>query len=159
MASIEDFLASNQITFIRHEHPAVFTCEEAEKYCSDIPGLSCKNLLLRDKKGKRFFLLVLPASKRTDLKKFGTIVEEGKVTFANSEILKAKLDVEPGSVSPFGLIHDVNNEVEVYIDKEVHDARIVGFHPNSNTSTLEITQEMFKKFLEVIGKSFRVVEL
>src|SRR3990167_8246235 len=106
MTHVEDFLKSHNIQYALHEHPAVSTCEEAEKYCGDIPGLACKNLLLRDKKGRRYFLFVLPAEKRADLKQIGEIVGEKRVSFANAEALKEKLGLEPGAVSPFGLLND-----------------------------------------------------
>ncbi len=156
---VENFLDSQQIKYVLHEHPAVFTCEEAEKYCADIPGLPCKNLLLKNKGSKRFFLVVLPAKKRTELKKFGAIVEEKKISFASAEALLEKLGLEPGAVSPFGLLNDKNNEVEVYVDKDVYDADIVSFHPNRNTATLELTGEMFHKFLQSIDNEVNVVEL
>lgn len=97
--NIERFLRSNGIDFVLHEHPAVYTCEEAEKYCGDIPGLSCKNLFLRNKKHDRYFLVILPATKKADLKKLSEAAGE-KLTFASPEELKDKLGLEPGSVSP-----------------------------------------------------------
>ena len=139
MTSPEQFLELHQITATLHEHPAVFTCEEAEIHCAHIPGLACKNLFLKGKSG-RYFLLILPANKRTDLKKFAQTVGETKVSFASPEAMKEKLHLEPGSVSPFGLINDTEKSVEVHIDKEVHDAAIVGFHPNRNTATLELSK-------------------
>jgi Ala-tRNA(Pro) deacylase len=58
--------------------------------------------------------------------------------------------LEPGSVSPFGLINNENKDVEVYIDKQVYDADIVNFHPNINTASLSLTSEMFHKYLQVV---------
>jgi Ala-tRNA(Pro) deacylase len=159
MSSVTKFLDSHQIKYVLHEHPAVYTCEEAEKYCGDIPGLPCKNLLLKNKGSKRFFLVVLPAKKRTELKKFGEIVSEKKVSFANAEALLDKLGLTAGAVSPFGLLNDKNNEVEVYVDKDVYDADTVSFHPNRNTASLELSGAMFKKFLQVIDQEVHVVEL
>jgi Ala-tRNA(Pro) deacylase len=159
MTDVEKFLKSKQITYILHEHPAVYTCEEAEKYCGNIPGLACKNLFLRDKKKQRYFLLILPAQKRSDLKELAKIVGEEKITFASSEDLMEKLGLEPGSVSPFGVVNDIKSGVELYIDKEVSDAEIVSFHPNRNTATLELSQEMFRKFLDSVKNVSRVVDL
>jgi len=159
MTIVEDFLKSKNIKYVLHEHPAVYTCEEAEKSCSNIPGLACKNLLLRDKKGRRYFLVVLPATKRSDLKKFAEIVGENKVTFASPEDLMEKLRLEPGAVSPFGLLNDKKNEVEVYIDGEVYNADIVSFHPNRNTASLELSGEMFHKFLQSIENLNKVIDL
>ncbi|MBI5152067.1 prolyl-tRNA synthetase associated domain-containing protein [Candidatus Peregrinibacteria bacterium] len=159
MTDVEQFLKSNQIEYVLHEHPAVYTCEEAEKYCADIPGLACKNLLLRDPKGERYFLAILPAKKRLDLKKLGDIVGIKKITFATHEALQEKLGLETGAVSPFGLINDKNNEVELYIDEELYNADIVSFHPNVNTASLELSRDMFHKFLEKINHKVNVITL
>jgi Ala-tRNA(Pro) deacylase len=159
MNNATKFLSKNNIKFTVHKHPAVYTCEEAEKYCGDIPGIPCKNLLLRSKKGKRHFLVVLPAKKQTDLKKFTELVDEKKVSFASSESLKEKLGLELGSVSPFGLINDIENTVEVYIDSEVYNAETVSFHPNVNTATLELSKDMFHRFLQTVGHDVCVVDL
>ncbi len=69
MTDVEQYLQAHQIKYILHEHPAVFTCEEAAKYCDNVPGLPCKNLLLRDKKKRHYFLLILPAKKRADMQR------------------------------------------------------------------------------------------
>lgn len=159
MTDVEQFLQSNKIEYILHEHPAVFTCEDAEKHCIGVPGLACKNLFLRDEKNKRYFLVILPASKRADLKKVGEMVGERRLSFANAELLRTMLGVEPGSVSPFGLINDVNKGVEVYIDKEVYDADNVNFHPNRNTASLELTREMFRAYLTIIGHVIHIIEV
>lgn len=158
MVHVEKYLQDNQIKYVLHEHPAVYTCEEAEKYCSDIPGLACKNLLLKDKKGRRHFLIVLPATKRADLKGISEAVGENKVSFASAEALKEKLGLEPGAVSPFGLLNDQHHEVEVYVDEAVYNADIVSFHPNRNTASLELTGEMFRKFLQNINNKVNVIK-
>lgn len=159
MTKVKEFLESHQIEYVLHEHPAVYTCEEAERYCGDIPGLACKNLFLRDSKHKRFFLAVLPAQKKTDLKKLGKIVGVNKITFADTESLRDKLGLEAGSVSPFGLINDIRGEVELYVDKDVYVAETVIFHPNVNTASLELSRHMFLKFLQTIDHEVNIVEL
>ncbi len=158
MNRVIDFLQKHHINYILHEHPPVFTCEEADEHCGDIPGLACKNLFLSNKKRNRFFLLVMPADKKTDLKKLGEIVGE-KITFAKPEHLKEKLNLEPGSVSPFGLIHDHKQEVELYVDRNVCDANIVSFHPNVNTATLELSKDMFQSFLDILDHHAHIVTL
>jgi len=155
----KNFLQQNDITYVLHEHPAVFTCAEAEEHCGNIPGLACKNLLIRNKDKSRYFLVLLPAEKRTDLKKLAGLLGENKITFASPDDLQAKLGLTPGEVSPFGLLNDKNQEVELYVDAEVHGAPIVSFHPNRNTATLELAQEMFHKFLAAIPHEPQIIEL
>jgi Ala-tRNA(Pro) deacylase len=98
MTNVEDFLKSKGIEYILHEHPAVYTCEEAEKYCGDIPGLACKNLLLKGKKSGRYFLVILPAEKRADLKKIGETVGDQKINFYSPEDILEKIVIEQGAV-------------------------------------------------------------
>ncbi|QQR83993.1 prolyl-tRNA synthetase associated domain-containing protein [Candidatus Peregrinibacteria bacterium] len=150
--NVESYLVSKDIEFKKHEHPAVFTCEEAEEHCGMIPGLACKNLFLRNKKKTRFLLVVLSAKKQADLKKVSELAGD-KFGFASPDLLKEKLDLEPGSVSPFGLLNNHEHDVEVYVDETVYHADIVSFHPNRNTATLELTGPMFQKFLEIIPNS------
>lgn len=154
----EDYLKSHQIDYTLHEHPAVFTCEEAEIHCAHIPGLDCKNLFLKNKKGRRYFLVILPANKRADLTEIAAIVDEKKLSFASAERLKEKLGIEPGSVSPFGLINDEKKQVEVFVDQQVYNSELVSFHPNRNTASLELSGEMFRKYLQSIGHQFKLVQ-
>jgi len=64
MTNVEQYLKADKIEYVLHEHPAVDTCEKAEKHCNNIPGLTCKNLLLRDKKKRQYFLLIISAKKK-----------------------------------------------------------------------------------------------
>jgi Ala-tRNA(Pro) deacylase len=159
MPNPEQFLQDKQIAYILHEHPAVYTCEEAEQHCAHIPGLATKNLFLKNQKKNRYFLIVLPADKKADLKKIAEIVNEKKLSFANPEELQDKLGLQPGAVSPFGLINDDKQAVEVYVDKEVYNAEIVSFHPNRNTASLELTGAMWQKYLDIINHDIKVIAL
>lgn len=154
---VQEYLQSKGIDFTLHTHPAVFTCEDSQKLNVKIPGIDGKNLFLKNKKSVRHFLVVLPAKKRADLKQIAQTVGEKKVSFASAEALQEKLQLTPGSVSPFGLINDPQAQVEVFIDQEIYDAEIVNFHPNINTASLELTKEMFHKYLETLPHKIQVV--
>ena len=156
---VKDFLQKNDIKYILHKHPPVFTCEEAEKYCRNIPGMSCKNLFLWDKSNKRYFLVILPANKKLNFVNFAEQMETKKVAFANDKILEEMLQLPRGSVSVFGILNDQKKQVELCIDKEVYEANIVSFHPNVNTSTVELSREMFHKFLSAINRDFKTLNL
>ena len=158
MNNVQQYLLDQQVSYILHEHPPVYTCEEAQKYCSGIPGLSCKNLFLRNKKAQRYFLLVLASHKRADLKKISDIIGATRLSFANSQELQEILHLTPGAVSPFGLINDTDHSVECIIDREVYESDIVSFHPNINTATLELSKDMFHKFLETIESNVSVID-
>lgn len=144
-------LAGLGIAYKRHEHPPAATVEEAEKYWGGVRGVHCKNLFLRNWKGDRHYLLVAAASTAVDLKKLGAELQEGRLSFASPERLRRSLGLEPGSVSPFGLINDPGKNVRVIIDAGLRSAEGLAFHPNVNTATLEIATSDFIKFLEACG--------
>lgn len=155
MGGVEDYLTQHGIEFKAHEHPPVQTCEELAQH--GVPGLPCKNLFLRDQKKTRYLLVVLPAAQRTDLRKLAEQVGDKKLSFVNPETLMKKLGVEPGAVSPFGLLNNTEGDVELWIDREVMEAPLVHFHPNRNTASLELTGEMFQRYLDAIRRSHFII--
>lgn len=159
MKSVEEFLKANNIEHIIHEHPAVFTCEEAQRYCSNVPGVASKNLFLRDDKKRRYFLVILDSKKKADLKNLAKILDIKRVSFANDDELKEKLGLEPGSVSIFGLLNDKNVEVELFIDKDFYESSVVNFHPNRNTASVELKKEMLEKFLNTIEHKVNIIDI
>ncbi len=154
-----DLLTRLAIAFERHEHPPVFTVEEAEIHWAGIDAVHCKNLFLRNKKGNRHYLVIAPCSRQVDLRRLNRLLEEDRLSFASPERMDRYLGVTPGSVSPFGLIHDRQREVQVILDAELQQAERVGFHPNINTATLVISFADFVRFLKHCGQNPRVLQL
>jgi Ala-tRNA(Pro) deacylase len=86
-------------------------------------------------------------------------LRQGKLTFASDQRLKKYLGVEPGSVSPFGLINDREKHVHLFIDEKLNESDRLTFHPNINTASLVISKSDFLKFLEHTGNSFEFIRL
>jgi Ala-tRNA(Pro) deacylase len=147
------------ITYARHAHPAVFTAEDASKYWDPIPGTQCKNLFLRNKKGDRHYLVVVEIGKRVDLKDLVKVVGDDRLSFGSPERLMAKLGLTPGSVSPFGLIHDADASVRVLIDQDLRGAERLIFHPNVNTASVVVSWADLERFLATRRNSVRIVSL
>ena len=147
------------IAYGRHEHPPVATVEEAEKYWRPIKGTHCKNLFLRNKRGNRHYLVIAAVDKAVDLKRLNVLLGEDRLSFGSPERLKRWLGLEPGSVSPFGLINDATRGVEVVCDEALKSSAGLGFHPNVNTATLEIALADFEKFLASCGNNVRWLKL
>ena len=94
------------------------------------------------------------AFKRLDLKALRERLNaKKKITFGSPEELKGHLNLTPGSVSIFGMIY--SKDVELIIDREVWDSEKVGFHPNTNTATLELEHEDLKRFYDLIKSEKR----
>lgn len=147
------------IAYIRHEHPPVATVEEAEKHWGPIKGTHCKNLFLRNYKGNRHYLVIAPVTRGIDLKRLNAMLGEDRLSFASPERLRRWLGLEPGSVSPFGLVNDETRHVQVVCDETLRSSSALGFHPNVNTTTLEVAFADFEKFLASCGNTVRWLKL
>ena len=134
------------IKYQNHEHPPLYTVEDIKKYDINIPRPHCKNLLLKDEK-KNLFLIVTLVDKTINLKIVQEKIGSKRLSFASKEILKEVFDLEPGSVTPFGIMNDKENLVTVVLDKEMMDTDYVNFHPLTNTATITITPNDLQKFL------------
>ena len=156
--NLEEYLKKHEIVYKTHEHQAVFTVDEHHKLQIKTPGvLHTKNLFLKDE-NKRFFLVCMYANKRLNLKLLKEKLNgKNKLTFGSTEELKEHLNSTPGSVSLFGMIYA--REVILIIDKQVWDAKKVGFHPNINTATLELTHENLEKFCNSIKSEKHILKL
>ena len=139
------------IRYTRHDHPPVFTVDEAEQHWAGIEATHCKNLFLRNRKGTRHYLVVAEHRAQVNLARISAIVGDDKLGFASPERLAKYLGLAPGSVSPFGLINDTTREVRVVIDATLRGAARVAFHPNVNTATLVVAGLDFERFLASTG--------
>ena len=148
---VYDALRGLGIAWERFEHPPVFTVEEAERYWADVPAAHCKNLFLRNAKGTRHYLVVLEHAKRADLRALSARLGDDKLSFASADRLMRYLQLTPGAVSPFGLVHDSARDVIVVLDADLAATERIGFHPNVNTATITLLTADFLRFLEARG--------
>ena len=158
---VKQYLEQYNITPLVHEHPPVFTVEEAAVHCQHIPGMPCKNLFLKEKETKdtKYYLIIMNAHKRLQINNLAKLLNLKKLTFANGDELFHYLKLKPGSVSPLGLINDQYYVVKVIIDEEVWHAPIVNFHPNINTASLEFTQEQFHNLMNTFQNEKKIIPL
>lgn len=160
MKNIYQTLGELQISYKKHEHPAVFTCEESQQLRGDLKGVGeTKNLFLRNKRGDRHYLVSLPHDKQADLKALWQKLGESKLSFASPERLMQYLGLTPGSVSLLGLINDKAKAVTVILDADLWSHQVIGCHPNINTATLEIRRQDMDRFLAWCGNEVRVMVL
>jgi Ala-tRNA(Pro) deacylase len=159
LMDIYRFLASHDIPYERVDHPAVYTCEQAERLVPLMPGADTKNLLVRDKKGRRHFLVVLGFEKAVDLKELAAVLGVTGLSFASPERLMKHLGIEPGSVSLLAVVNDTERAVEVILDEDLWKVDILKCHPLVNTSTLAIRRADIEKILTVTGHHWQVLSV
>jgi Ala-tRNA(Pro) deacylase len=135
------------------------TSAQAAIYMENAPGISGKNLFLRDKKGRRYVLLMTLGEKRVDLKQWGKQESLGKLSFSDSQTLAEYLSVSSGAVGPLALINDSQHKIEVYVDRELWEQGLVQCHPLVNTASLVLTTDAMENFFLMTGHSFRLVNV
>lgn len=152
-------LENLKIKFQYIEHPPAPTIEIAQQYWSGHDALHCKNIFLRNHKGNQHFLVLLPCDFNLNIKDLEKHLKQGKLTFASDKRLMKYLNLTPGSVSPFGLIHDVENHVIVFVDEAIFRSEFVSFHPNLNTASLIVNTRDFFRYLESVGNTYLIHNL
>ena len=129
-------------------HVALHTVAESQALRVELPGAHIKNLFVKDKKSRLFVISSLQDTS-LDLKQMHhAIGGQGRVSFADSEVLAQVWGVTPGSVTPFGAINDVQGRVTQVLDEELMDYDIINCHPLTNTRTTSIARTDLLAFLK-----------
>lgn len=149
-------LQSLGIVTTTKEHIPVFTVEDAQKVHGDVPGGHCKNLFCKDEKGS-LWLIVCLEDDRVDLKKAPAIIGSKRLSFGKPHLLLEVLGVEPGSVTPFALINDTQNRVNVILDQRMMAQQPLNYHPLRNDATTTIRAEDLLTFITSCGHTPRVL--
>lgn len=144
--NIYDVLDKLSISYEEITHDAVKTVKEAKEIENMIDGVPVKNLFLTDNENS-YYLVMLEAHKRADLKKITRLVNKKHLSFASVNDLKDILKLDPGSVTPLGIINDRDNKVKIVIDKDLVGMKIL-VHPNVNIKTISINFDDLIMFIK-----------
>ncbi len=150
-------LAELGIETATHGHPPVFTVEEAKQHCGHLPGGHCKSLFLKDKKGGLWLIVTLD-ERPVNLKALARALGAKTFSFAKPELLMAVLGVIPGAVTPFGLINDTEQRVNLVLDAGMMGLELLNFHPLSNDATTAITPRGLRQVIAAFGHQARLFD-
>jgi len=137
-------------------HPPIFTAEQGKDFEARIPGMACKNLFLKDKKGI-LWLIVLPVAKRAQLALIERVIGSARLSFAKPDLLLEVLGITPGSVTPFALMNDKTHRVTVVLDADMMKAEKINVHPLRNDASTALHADDLLKFINALGYSPRIV--
>jgi Ala-tRNA(Pro) deacylase len=132
------------------DHPPVFTVEEAKRLRGELPGAHSKSLFVRNKKGSMWLVVALE-DRPIDLKDLAERLGAGRLSFGSPDRLMRALGVIPGAVTPFGVINDAAQAVQVVLDREMLEQEPLNFHPLDNAKTTTISAEGLLRFLAATG--------
>lgn len=146
------------IAYELFEHEPVFTVAESTHLKKTIPGLHCRNLFLRDKK-KKNYLVVAANETMIDLKKLPALINSDRLSFGSADRLWQYLGVRPGSVNPFCIINDTDNDVEIFLDQSMMEADLVCYHPMMNHLSVTLAPDDLVKFIEASAHTPHIIDL
>jgi Ala-tRNA(Pro) deacylase len=136
-------------------HPPVFTVEEAKRLRGAISGGHTKNLFLKDKRDA-VFLVVAIEHAAIDLKTLHRRLGAARFSFGPADLLRELMGVEPGAVTPFGVINDAGARVTVVLDAAMMEHETLNYHPLVNTMTTSIGRDDLVRFLRATGHEPRI---
>lgn len=151
-------LADLDISYRLYHHQPVFTVEESLEIEREMPGAHCRNLFVRDKKGT-MFLVVARNETAIDLKKLMTLLDCGRLSFGSADRLWTYLGVRPGSVCPFAVINDRNQQVRIVLDHSMMGYEIVNYHPMENHMTIGLSPDDLLTYIRHTGHEPWILDL
>ena len=156
---IYQLLKQENIPFEKVDHPAVYTSDEMKDLNLPNEDAVAKNLFIRDKKKKNYYLIVLREDKQCDLKalqeKMGSPKPFG---FASEEDLGRILGLIRGSVTPLGALNDEAHLVKVIVDASFQN-QLIGMHPNDNTASVWLQTNALMDLLHRYGCQAEFMDL
>jgi Ala-tRNA(Pro) deacylase len=138
------------------DHEPVFTVDQAKRVHQDMPGGHCKNLFCKDEKGVLWLIVALEDAV-INLKAAPAKIGSKRLTFGKPDLLMEVLGLEPGSVTPFGLINDKTVRTQVILDEAMMRLPLLNFHPLKNDATTAIDSKDVLTFITSCGHVPRVV--
>ena len=161
------YLDEHGIAFTTYNHPEGKTIEEAKRWWHDDGSVHCKNIFMRNHKGDQHYLICFPCDYDLAIHDIEHWLKDvlvsqglkapGKLSFASPERMMKYLGLEPGSVSPFGLINDTEHHVILFLDSRLKDAESLSFHPNDCRGTVVISQAAFQQYLACVGNKVEYI--
>ena len=140
-------------------HPPVFTVAESQALRGQLAGGHSKNLFLKPKTGP-FLLAVLEEERQVSVNALARAAGAPRVSFGSAEELMTQLGVEPGSVTPFGLVNAAPGAVRAVFDRRLMEGFAwVNFHPLTNAATTTIRPADLLRFLRALGHAPEVLDL
>jgi len=132
-------------------HPPLFTVADSQALRGDLPGGHAKNLFLKDKKDQ-LFLVVALEDRPVTMRPLEKLLGAARLSFGRPELLGEVLGVQPGAVTPFGLLHPESRRLSsVLIDAGLLAHERVHFHPLVNSMTTALAPADLLRFVEACG--------
>ncbi len=133
------------------EHPAVLTCEDADRYTPQ-PQNGIKSILLKWKHD--YLVIVIPGDKRASIEKIKSISQQKRISFAKMEDALIITGAQKGALPPFGHVQ----QIPILIDETIQRFTSIYFNPGINTQTYGLKNADFIKIFEHVAEFTDIIE-
>ncbi len=136
-------------------HKKVYTAFDLAQTLGEKLEKIAKTLLIQaeipevKKVAKKNYVVVVPASYRANFEKIKKALKAKKVSIAPEKMI-TKLGVQPGALSPFGKMHDL----EILLDKALLKAKDVIVGAESFTESLRMKVKDLHKIEDAVVAAF-----
>ena len=155
-----DLLDSLGVPYQRIDHEPANTMEACAAIDEALHATICKNLLLCNRQGTSFYLLMIVGDKVFKTSQLSKQIGSSRLSFASGEGMEQLLDITPGSLSVLGLMNDRENKVQLLIDEDVLKGEFFGCHPCINTSSLRLkTGDLMERIIPAMNHDYRTVTI
>lgn len=156
---VYEALSALNIPYERFEHAAAMTMQDCDVFDAGRNAAHCKNLFLTNRQGTDFYLLLVVGDKPFKTKDVSRQLGVARLSFGTPEQLMDKLGLQPGAVTPMGLIHDHTRSVQVLLDRDVAKWETIIVHPNVNTASILLSTADLLRFLASRGNRVTYVDV
>ena len=150
-----DKLKSMKIEYREYTHDPALTIADLKKSPGQLDNSPfIKNMVYTDKKNNMFFIVAHEDTKIGGQfwKALGTT--KNNVRFAKEETLEEVLKTYKGAVNVFAVANDEGKKLtRIIFDKVLEKNDYLAFHPQDNSSTVELKHADVLEYLDSIGRS------
>ena len=163
------------IPYRKVEHPEAGSMEELAEAEKQLGAVICKNLFLCNRQKTVFYLLLIRADKRFKTSVVSKLIGSSRLSFGeadklyellgvefsdNEQVVYELLGVEPGSITPLGLVFDGEHAVNLLIDRDVLSLEEIGMHPLKNNASIAMkTDDLLHKYFVRTGHEPRILDI
>ena len=153
-------LSELNIPFERIENSPSHTMEDAVVINKALGGRMAKNIFLTNRQKTKWWLLIMDPDKPFVTREFSGALGIPRVSFAPLDIFEEKLGVESGAANVLCILNDLDEDIQLVIDKAVLDADTFMMPDASVTSHIKIkTADLTDKLIPYSGHKPIIIDL
>lgn len=136
------------IAYERVDTDEVITMEDCLEVNKKLDMKMVKTLFLCNRQKTEFYLFITEGDKKFDSKKFSSLLDIARVSFAPAELMDEMLGTKIGAATVFSSLIDVENQVKIVFDQAVLNEEYYGCSDGTTTGYMKIkTDDIVNKVL------------